>query len=710
MAVVPLAAVLALASPAAEAQRFEDRSRVVEVQIPINVVDRDGNPIRGLTAEDFEILDEGKRQQITHLEVIDLEALEVTGGRKELEEAVPSGARRHFLLLFDLSFSSPTSIGKARDAAREFVLNNLHPTDLVAVATYTLEQGPRLLVTFTPDRSQLASAIDNLGGYRQQDLIADPLRFLVEPPRNSGMDSSSTSLGRTAVPIANYEEAAQSQARVIAKSMSKMENSYLRGRITIWSRSLGEMARILDSVKGRKHVVYFSEGFDGRLLLGRQPDANDQNLQEDMYNLQFGQYWMVDTDDIYGNNALQHDVADMLEQFRRADCVIQAVDISGLRADSPATERQRRVGQDALFYVANETGGELFEDANNLGRQLERVLSRSAVTYLVTFQPQELEWDGSYHRLKVKADLPRGARLSHREGYYAPRPFDELHPLEKSLLASGAIAAAQPSAELTLDVLAAPFRAGAGVAYVPVIIELAGRPLLDGHDKDELKVEFYAYVTDDFGEMRDFFTQLVSLDISRGRQALLTSGLKYYGHLELDPGDYLVRVLARNADTGRTGVKSVSVSVPSYDAANPVLLPPFFHERPGSWVLVRERQSDGESRVVYPFTIDGEPYIPAASPVMAPGDVAELCVVAYNLGDGELELDGQVVAADGTVMAAGRLDMIKRTVTGIDGLDKLRARFSVAGLESGDYTLQVAVVSPGTGERQVNSVPFSVLD
>ncbi len=54
--------------------------------------------------------------------------------------------------------------------------------------------------------------------------------------------------------------------------------------------------------------------------------------------------------------------------------------------------------------------------------------------------------------------------------------------------------------------------------------------------------------------------------------------------------------------------------------------------------------------------------------------------------------------------------MIERTVTGIDGLDKLRARFSAAGLDSGSYTLQVAVLRPATGERQVNSIPFSILD
>src|SRR5436305_3158195 len=115
----------------------------------------------------------------------------------------------------------------------------------------------------------------------------------------------------------------------------------------------------------------------------------------------------------------------MLERFRRADCVIQAVDIGGLRAGADLSGTIRNSGQDSLFYMANETGGELFKDANNLRSQLDRVLNRTSVTYLLTFQRSDLKSDGAYHRLRVKARLPAGARLAYRSGYYAPRPFKD---------------------------------------------------------------------------------------------------------------------------------------------------------------------------------------------------------------------------------------------------------------------------------------------
>src|SRR6185436_14647016 len=178
------------------------------------------------------------------------------------------------------------------------------------------------------------------------------------------------------------------------------------------------MARTLNSVAGRKQIVLFSEGFDSKLLLGRSETGSDE-AQVDDANAFRGRVWMTDSDQRFGNTELQNDLNRMLEEFRRADCVIQAVDIGGLRTTSEAAGgRARGSGQEGLFYMANETGGELFKDTNNLGQQLDSVLERTSVTYLLTFERSDLKLDGSYHRVRVKAKLPPGARLSHRVGYY----------------------------------------------------------------------------------------------------------------------------------------------------------------------------------------------------------------------------------------------------------------------------------------------------
>jgi VWFA-related protein len=691
---------------------FEDTSQVVSVEVPVTVVDRNGQPVRGLTADDFEIWDGNQRQTISSFEAIDLEALKLshaTAGPATVERMpeLGSSARRHFMLFFDLSFSNPTAVLKARMAARDFVLNELQPSDLAAVVTYTIENGPKLVVTFTPDRAQLARGIDTLG-MRQgaQDDKPDPLHFIIQ----DGFSASAANSGLAESNKAPRDQIMYELMQMNSLQVERTQRSYEVGRITAFTRSVADMARALNSVQGRKHIVLFSEGFDSRLLLGR--DTLDADSTFDNENIAGGRSYMVDNDARYGSTNLQKQVDLMLEELRRADCILQAVDIGGLRDHVETSDRVRTNGQDALFYMAHETGGELFKDANNLGQQLGRLLSRTTLTYVLSFERSDLKTDGAYHRLRVKAPgLPVGARLSHRSGYYAPRPFKELAPLERNLLASDHIAAGTPRRDIAMNVLLAPFRSSPAQAYVPVILEVAGRSLLSGQSGDKVDVEIYAYASDAQGRMRGFFSQRAGFDLKKGRKAFEETGLKYYGHLDLPPGDYRVRVLVRNAQTGRTAVESVQVKVPAYLEAQPVLLPPFFIDKGERWLLVRETvdAADRGKSVVYPFTVSGEPYVPSAKPVLRGAEKARVCLVAYNLGAGEVAVQGQVVAADGKSAPAGGLAMVQRTPTGISGLDKMIATFDPGGLSSGDYVLQVAVTDPRTGRKEMNSLPFQVV-
>ncbi|HYN20858.1 MAG TPA: VWA domain-containing protein [Thermoanaerobaculia bacterium] len=703
------APVLAAPQPIAE-QGFEETSQVVAVEVPVNVVDRDGKPVRGLTADDFEVYDLGNRQKITGFEAVDLTVRQSGPDSPVEEESILPQGRRHLLLLFDLSFSTPTATLKARLAARDFLLNALHPTDLAAVATYSVEHGPQLVVTFTPDRAQLARAIDTLGmkraykdGFRQ-----DPLRFMVEAPNTAQVDIATTG-GRGADLRAQQEQASQDYLASITNVAERDERIAERSRITTFTKALSAMAKTLNSVAGRKHVILFSEGFDSKLLVGRTDTGGDEAQADDL-NAFRGRLWMNDNDQRYGNTELQGDVNRMLEEFKRADCVIQAVDIGGLRTTAEAGGRQRASGQEALFYMANETGGVLFKDTNNLSDQLASVLERTSITYLLTFERSDLKQNGSYHRLRVKAKLPPGARLSHRAGYYEPRPFKDLDPLEKSLLASGGIVNAAPRRDLEMNLLVAPFRSNEKMSYIPVIIEVPGRKLLEGHEGDKLNVEFYAYVNDRLGTMLDYFSEVVSMNLGRGRLGIQEGGIKYYGHFDLPPGDYRVRVLVRNADSGRTVVTMASLLVPTYNLADPVLLPPFFMEEQRSWVLIRESaEVAGHKSVVYPFTVNGEPYVPSAKPILRSEDQARLCLVAYNLGSGAVSVNAQITGADGKALPGGKIALLERTATGIAGVDKLLATFQPTGLTAGDYVLQVGITDLVTGSREVNSLPFQVI-
>jgi len=692
------------------APSFSGATEVVSVEVPVNVVDRDGHPLRGLTAENFEVFDQGQRQKLTGFDVVDLTRTEVVAGAAPAAPTpIASEARRHILLLFDLSFSTPTAVVKARVAAREFVLSALHPQDLAAIATYSLQEGPRLVVTFTPDRAQLARGIDTLGAHSPDMLLAkrDPLRFVIAPSDEFSL-AGDNGLGVRNEVQSQRDQMVLEYMKTIAQQAERTERQYAESRIAGFSRGLAELARTLASVPGRKQVVYFSEGFESRFMLGNDPSTNEG--VEDTQNIVFGEIWKTDSDNRFGNTQLQGDLFRMLETFRRADCVVQSIDIGGLRADvNEPGARSKGSGQEVLFYLANETGGELFRNANDFQDQLAKVLQRTELTYVLTFERSDLPTDGSYRRLRVELkNAPSGTRISHRPGYYTPRPFKDLDPLEKSLLAGDGIASAVPRRDVEVSALVAPFRSTPQLAYVPVVLEVSGSSLLEGQSGDVLDTEIYAYASDAHGEMRDFFTRVVRVDLSRARRILEQTGLKYYGHLDLPPGDYRIRVLVRNAQTGRTGVESLPLKVPAYGTAQPYLLPPLFIAAQDGWMMVRERADETGSTVVYPFTVKGEPYVPAAHPVVSSSGQASLYLVGYNLGKA-LSIEAQVLAADGQALAGGgRLDLVERTSTGIQGFDKLIATWDPRGLAAGDYVLHVAVEDTASGNRQSSSLPITI--
>ncbi|HEV7669122.1 MAG TPA: hypothetical protein VGS22_11390 [Thermoanaerobaculia bacterium] len=200
---LPALAVLALGSLSARPaeQTFGDTTNVIAVEVPVQVL-KDGKPVRGLTAADFEIVQDRETQTLTGFEAVDLASATQAG-------MVPVAGRRHFLLVFDLSFSEPKSIVKARGAARDVVLRSLHPSDLVAVATYSEARGPELVLGFTADRRQIEAAIDSLGLPSLVDRNPDPLRLLAEQVRADLVSTHKSWSGSEAAALRRQEREQQ---------------------------------------------------------------------------------------------------------------------------------------------------------------------------------------------------------------------------------------------------------------------------------------------------------------------------------------------------------------------------------------------------------------------------------------------------------------------------------------------------------------------
>ena len=684
------------------AQRDEDRFSeavdVVTVEVPVEVV-RDGVPVRGLTLDNFEIFDGRKRQTITGFDVVDLE----DSGRTLPVSDIPVAARRHFLLLFDLAFSDPAVISRARESALDLVEKEFHAADLVAVATYSPNAGPQLILGFTPDRQQVRVAIETLGLQELVERSSDPLSFIITDNATTtgeiqgvgetgGGSGGRASAGREAL----FLEAAGDYAI----GFDRANRGEQQGRVLALTKDFENLARALDDVEGRKHVVYLSEGFDASLILGTDDQGRSQAMASSSSE---GRYWEVDSEERYGSTGAMSALETMLEELRRADCTIQAVDVGGLRAGSDA--RARAGGQDSLFMMANETGGELYRNFNNLGGAMKTMLDRTSVTYVLAFQ-SSVKLDGDYHRLRVELkDVPRGTKVVHRPGYYAPKPFNERSALERTFDAANKILGGGDVGVLATSVVAAPFRAEAGRAYVPILIEIDGPTLLAGLEGDTAGLEIYAYAIAADGSVGGYLTQTMGLDVSKVRPALEATGLKFFGDMDLSPGDYTLRVLVRDATNGRSATRTIPLMVPEFGSGAPTLAMPLFPEPGGKWLMVQESTgSDSRNDRPYPFILGESSYIPAAKPVLTSGGSAQFIIVGYNLGGDSVPLETQLLGSDGQQVEGPTISFISRGQGASPDSTQLVLQLDANGLAPGEYRLVAGL----QGQDRTTSIPFIV--
>jgi len=139
---------LATAQPAQKPEPPVFGANIALVAVPVFVTDKSGKAVRGLTAEDFEIEDGGKRVPIVAFQAVDVDAPATADSQAELPVAMQAAAPRQFLLLIDLHFSPAAGLYFGRKAAMAFVRDALAPGDLVAVATSS-RSGLQMLTNFT---------------------------------------------------------------------------------------------------------------------------------------------------------------------------------------------------------------------------------------------------------------------------------------------------------------------------------------------------------------------------------------------------------------------------------------------------------------------------------------------------------------------------------------------------------------------------------
>lgn len=662
----PLGLLLALALPLA-AQTFEEKVTVNYIEVPVTVL-RDGNPVRGLTKENFDLSEDGRKRAVESFEAIDFAA---SGTAKSVSPLNPA-ARRNFLLLFDLSYSNPTTIGRAQQAARSFISRSIGLRDRVSIGVVDVDRGFRFVTAFTTDREMLVSAIADLKNFRTNDPLQISGVSVLEPaPQNAAGLGANDSIA-----LENLID--------IARQSDRLNESFSRTRVRREVEILSNVARALQRLAGRKHLVLLSEGFDPRLVTGRDV-GETEDQEEESRAISRGEVWKVDSDKRFGSSESMKSIDLMADAFRKADVVLHAVDIQGVRVQNDVRSGAKFNSNGGLFLLADSTGGTVFRNSNDISAELDRLTRQHEVVYVLGFHAP-IARPGQFHDLKVKLVNVSGARVQHRGGYYDPGGESTI---ERALTTAEVIVNDMAQDAIGVAALAASFPTDGPAAQVPVVLEIDGAGIVQAAKGGIATTDIFVYAFDDGGIVRDSLFQRVVLDLAKIGDRLGSTGIRFYGTLNLPPGQYAVKNLVHIIETDSKGYRRIDLTVPA--TGDVAVVRPLFFQPPDDWLMVKATRDKADAP--YPFTIGGETFIPAARATLRKGEPRLFALFIYNADPDELTLD---FVPSATLVSQTASDEVTKYVFALD-------RFPNDATELG-----VTVRKKGSTDARRVTVPIEV--
>jgi VWFA-related protein len=387
------------------------------VTVDLVATDSHGNPVRDLKPEELQIFEEKKSQQkIEHFEF--LEKLKNTGAAADSASEIRkrAGVISNQLPLDELkipptvllmdSLNTQTPNQQQARAHMVQLLKSLPPDTPIAV--FLLGSSLRILQGFTSDGRLLQTALDR----------AISGSSIVTDPRDDAQSASQYLEDSTSGTGVNQGVAAQLGE---VQNFEKEEYSMtldLRAKETLGA--LAQIGQYLSGIPGRKNLIWVSESFPismapdpdtGNNPFGGLRDYNDQVriVSNSLTDAQVAVYPM----DVRGLQAQQTLAAAQNMSRNQSDLTGPMI---GARLSREDTDLQQTQG--TMDALAQDTGGKSCKNSNDLAGCVMTALKDSSSYYEMSFYPQNIKWDGRFHRILMKTSRP-GVKLSYRRGYYA---------------------------------------------------------------------------------------------------------------------------------------------------------------------------------------------------------------------------------------------------------------------------------------------------
>jgi len=650
------------------------RASVHLIVQPVTVKDGGGRPIEGLTAKDFVVTEDGRPQQIAFVEfqrlAQDPAPLQPSAPPPSSVAPVTSPdlvavprpgdvryrGRRLIVLYVDLFGMPFFDQGRTFDAVRKYVTSLMTPADLVAIMSFE-GRGARLRRDFTDDRDALLDAVRQLE--TEADERDSALGVNWDPGGAFGDDDETFNLFTADRQLAALQTAVTAFAPLPEVKTLVYFGSGLR------ANGAENLAQLRATVNAAVRANVTLNPIDARGLVATAPLGDATRPSP-------------------GGAGL----------------------FSGAIAQSLTTRFQS--SQDTLYALAKDTGGTAAFDTNDLALGIVKAAQAVTGYYLVGYYTDNAAPDGRFRRVKV--GIPGlAAEVSARPGYYAGKVFEKFNAADRERQLADALRLEDPLTEIPMALEVNYFQLNAAEYFVPVSVRMPGGELARSRGGGAIRVD-----VDMIGEVKD--EHGVTQRNVRDKVTIPSnaSGIQYETGVTLLPGRYVIKMLARNASTGRIGTFQAAFTVPNLERdREPARL------ATSSVVLTAQRAASAAfsvkqkvaSDAVNPLVHEGRKLVPSVTRTFSARQPLFVFLEAYERDAAAMRPLAAFVAfyRNGVKVFETEPEGIAGGWNATSHAVPVRLQIPLTRLPPGRYDCQVTVLDPSAGRAAFWRAPIAVV-
>ena len=541
-------------------------AQVELVTVDVAVLDRKGQPVPGLTRDDFQVSENGAPQILTSFEAVvvptPVPTTETAPPHTVVSTNEGTGTRRGrtFVVVFDDIHLSPMQATRARGAVAAFLKDGVGEGDVVTLVasggtawwTERMPEGHDALIAilkrldgrYVPDPSP--DRITEFEAMRIEEYQDEQMAYQVQRRFDSygavGQEKDARGV-RPADAVSSTPGMIPEVVRMRAREVHELARS--RDKITL--EVLARAMESLSGIRGRKALILVSQGFVYDVQLAAMKEAVVASRR---YNVPV---YFIDT------RGLQALPDAFTAAFGRP---IEVQDVVAVLADLS----REAEGTEAL---ALDTGGFVVKNSNDLSGGITRVSNESRVYYLLGYNPTDLRRDGKFRKIEVKIrpEKAKGLSVRSRRGYFAPLEGEVARKEERDPVIGHAL-------DSPFDIPDIPLRASTFVfdevslnqMSVQLAVEIDVRGLGFRKEADRANDSLAFLIEAQHRETGEYYRYDQQIEMSllpETRRKLEGSWYPVTREFTLPPGGYQAKIVVRDLNSSRVGSLVHEFDVPA---------------------------------------------------------------------------------------------------------------------------------------------------